>query len=102
MSDLFQIRIYQEEDHEQLVNLWKTCGLVVHWNDPSKDILRKVSRDPDGLLLGWLEKKLVASVMAGYEGHRGWINYLAVDLQSRQQGFGRKMMEAAESYLSNF
>ena len=47
MSDIFQIRIYQEEDHEQLVNLWKTCGLVVHWNDPSKDILRKVSRDPD-------------------------------------------------------
>ena len=67
MSDIFQIRIYQEEDHEQLVNLWKTCGLVVHWNDPSKDIQRKVSRVPDGLLLGWLEQKLVASVMAGYE-----------------------------------
>ena len=102
MSDLFQIRIFQEEDHEQLVNLWKTCGLVVAWNDPSKDILRKVSIDPDGLLLGWFGQKLAASVMVCYEGHRGWINYLAVDPKFRQQGFGRKMMEAAEAYLSNF
>ena len=102
MSDIFQIRIYQVEDQEQLVNLWKTCGLVVHWKDPSKDIQHKVSRDPDGFLLGWIEQKLVASVMAGYEGHRGWINYLAVDPQFRQQGFGRKMMETAEAYLSNF
>ena len=101
MPNFFQIHTIQEEDHEQLVNLWKTCGLVVAWNDPSKDILRKVSRDPDGLLIGWFEQKLVASVMVGYAGHRGWINYLAVDPQFRQQGFGRKMMEAAEKYLLN-
>ena len=53
-------------------------------------------------MLGWLEKKLVALVMAGYEGHRGWINYLAVDPQFRQKGLGRKIMEATEAYLSNF
>ena len=85
-----------------MIKLWERCELVVAWNDPSKDISRKVQLDPEGLLPGWHDNSLIASVMAGYEGHRGWINYLAVDPEFRRKGLGRTMMKAAETYLEQF
>ena len=75
---------------------------MVAWNDPSKDISRKAQLDPEGLLLGWYDNSLITSLMAGYEGHRGWINYLAVDPEFRRKGLGKTMMKAAETYLEQF
>ena len=102
MHDAIEIRSFRQEDEAPLIKLWERCELVVDWNDPSKDISRKVQLDPEGLLLGWHNNSLIASVMAGYEGHRGWINYLAVDPEFRRKGLGRTMMKAAETYLEQF
>ena len=93
------IRSYQPDDRKSLIQLWNECGLVVPQNDPQKDIQRKVGEDREMLLLGEIDGQIVASVMVGYEGHRGWINYLAVAPSQREQGFGRKMMGAAEQLL---
>jgi len=97
-SDL-SIRAYRPEDQDPLIELWRQCGLVVPWNDPELDIARKLKVNPEWLLVGFLEERLVASVMAGYEGHRGWINYLAVDPDFQMRGIGRRMMEEAEALL---
>ena len=102
MHDNIEIRSFRQEDEALLIKLWERCELVVPWNDPSKDISRKVQLDPEGLLLGWHDNSLIASVMAGYEGHRGWINYLAVDQEYRRKGLGKTMMKAAETYLEQF
>ena len=102
MHDAIEIRSFRQEDEAPLIKLWERCELVVAWNDPSKDIRRKVQLDPEGLLLGWHDNSLIASVMAGYEGHRGWINYLAVDPEFRRKGLGKTMMKAAETYLEQF
>jgi len=82
-----------------VIALWKICGLLRPWNDPTKDIARKLRVQPELFLVGLLEEELVAVVMAGYEGHRGWINYLAVDPERRRAGLGRAMMNEAESRL---
>ena len=95
MHDVIEIRSFQQEDEVPLIKLWEKCELVVAWNDPSKDISRKVQLDTEGLLLGWYDNSLITSVMAGYEGHRGWINYLAVDPKFRRKGLGKTMMKAA-------
>ncbi len=93
------VRAYRESDQDAVVVLWRECGLVVPWNDPKKDIRRKLSVQRDMFLVGLVGTKLVATVMAGYEGHRGWINYLAVAVGSRESGFGRRMMDEAEIRL---
>ena len=68
-------------------------------NDPVKDIQCKLRVQRDMFLVGSLGTRLVATVMAGYEGHRGWINYLAVTPDSRKAGFGHQLIEAAEARL---
>ena len=93
------IRPYQESDEDAVVRLWRDCGLVVPWNDPHKDIRRKLSVQRDMFLVGLVEDRVVAAVMAGYEGHRGWINYLAVSPSCQMQGLGRRMMDEAEVRL---
>ena len=94
-----QIRAYRESDQAAVVALWRECGLVRPWNDPVKDIHRKLRVQRDLLLVGTLDGRLVATVMAGYEGHRGWINYLAVTGECRERGFGRRLMDEVEARL---
>ncbi len=95
------IRSYLMADQESVVNLWAQCGLVVSHNNPIRDIERKLKVNPEWFLVGEIDGKLMATCLVGYEGHRGWINYLAVrpDLQGR--GFGRQIMEHAESMLND-
>lgn len=96
---MLTVRPFRFEDEGAVVELWTRCGLVKPQNDPRKDIQRKATVNPEMFLVGLLDGKIVASVMAGYEGHRGWINYLAVSPEHRQQGLGRRMMAEAERLL---
>jgi ribosomal protein S18 acetylase RimI-like enzyme len=94
-----RIRPFAPEDQSAVVALWKECGLVVPHNNPVADIRRKLQVAPDLFLVGSLDSRLVATVMAGYEGHRGWINYLAVTPGLQGKGYGRQIMEHAEQLL---
>ena len=98
MTEL-EIRAYKESDQDAVVELWRNCGLVMPWNDPAKDINRKLLIQRDMFLVGIADTRLVATVMVGYEGHRGWVNYLAVALDHRKRAYGRRMMEEAETRL---
>ncbi len=93
------IRQYDDRDRDQVVDLWIRCGLVLPSNSPDRDIARKQTDSPDLFLVGELDGRVVASAMAGYEGHRGWLNYLAVDPDSRRSGLGRQMVSHAEDLL---
>lgn len=94
-----QIKPYHSEYADQVVQLWKTCNLVVPWNDPYKDIQRKVEFQSDLFYIAVLDQQVVGSIMIGYEGHRGWINYLAVDPMHQRKGYGKRLMEFAERTL---
>ena len=95
MTDL-DIRPYEEADQVAVVELWRECGLVAPQNDPVKDIRRKLHVRRDLFLVGLLGARLVGTVMVGYEGHRGWVNYLAVAPDCRRRGLGRRLMGEAE------
>ena len=94
-----EIRPFQPSDEAAVVQLWKDCNLVVPWNDPLLDIRRKLRVQPALFIVGFVAGELAATVMAGYEGHRGWLNYLAVAPRFRRQGLGRKMVAESEARL---
>jgi ribosomal protein S18 acetylase RimI-like enzyme len=94
-----QIRPFQDDDEDRVIELWSRCGLLRPWNDPHKDIERKRKVQRELFLIGAIDDKVVGSVMVGYDGHRGWINYLAVDPEHQRTGLGRALMDAAERGL---
>ncbi len=82
-----------------VIALWRDCGLTRPWNDPEHDIAFARRGDHSTILAGCVDNKLVATVMVGEEGHRGWVYYLAVAPDHRRAGFGMQMMSAAEDWL---
>ena len=93
------IRPFQTGDQEAVVSLWRQCDLVRPWNDPGKDIRRKLQVRSEWFLVGELNSKIIACVMVGYEGHRGWLNYLAVAPEHRRCGYARAIVAEAERLL---
>lgn len=94
------IRSFRPTDEDAVVALWQRCGLIRPSNDPRKDIRRKLNVRPDLFLVGLVGERIVTTVMAGYEGHRGWINYLAVDPPAQRRGIGRQILGEAERALA--
>ena len=94
-----RIRAFQAGDESAVVALWEKCRLTRAWNDPRKDIARKLAVQPELFLVGVLGEAIVATVMAGYEGHRGWVNYLAVAPEHQKRGLGRTLMREVEKRL---
>jgi len=93
------IRPFEEADRVALVELWEHCSLTRPWNDPHRDIDRKLALGDRLLLVAVRSADLVGSVMAGYDGHRGWVNYLAVDPGQRRRGVATALIDAAVERL---
>ena len=86
-------------DTSEVVALWNACGLTRPWNDPAADFARAIDGPASAVLLLREDDALAASVMVGFDGHRGWVYYLAVAPERRRAGLGRTMMDAAEAWL---
>jgi len=93
------LRPFEERDEDAVIALWEACGLTRPWNDPRRDIARKLAVQRELFLVAVDDDEVIGTVMAGYEGHRGWINYLGVDPSRRGAGTGRALMAEAERLL---
>lgn len=93
------IRELSDEGVEGVVALWEKCGLTRSWNDPRADIAFVRKTQNATLLAGRLNGLIVASAMAGHDGHRGSVYYVSVDPDMQGKGFGRAIMAAAEDWL---
>ena len=92
-------RRFKKTDTEAVIKLWDTCKLVVPWNDPLKDIKRKLTIKDDLFIIGEINKKIIATAMAGYDGHRGYIYYLAVLPELQKKGIGSSILSIVEKKL---
>jgi ribosomal protein S18 acetylase RimI-like enzyme len=86
-------------DEAAVIALWEACGLTRPWNDPALDFRRAVEGPASAVLVLRDGDTVTASVMAGCDGHRGWVYYLAVAPDRRREGLGRVMMAEAEAWL---
>lgn len=93
------IRPYTPADRDAVIALWQTCGLTRPWNDPGSDIAFCTSRPESTILVGERDDRILASIMTGHDGHRGWLYYLAVEPALQKAGLGRAMVAAAENWL---
>lgn len=93
------IRHYTPEDEQAVITLWQECNLTKPWNNPQADIKRKIQDSPELFLVGTADGRIVATAMGSYDGHRGWVYYLAVASECRKRGYGRRMMKAVEGLL---
>ena len=93
------VRQFTSDDKTAVIELWQKCGLISPENNPERDIERKLKVNPELFLVGTIDGRVVATAMGGYEGHRGWVNYLAVEPEYRESGFGRLLMEQLEKML---
>ena len=95
----FSIRAFRPDDTAAVIDLWVECDLVVPWNNPETDIQRKQQDSNEMFFVGEIDAELMASCMAGYDGHRGWIYFMAVRQAQRGNGFASRMVEHAEREL---
>lgn len=94
-----KFRDVKRGDELLIIRLWERCELTRPWNNPTLDFRRKMD---DFLGAFWLvenDGQIIASVMVGYDGHRGSLNYLAVDPDFKGHGIGRKLVAEAEAFL---
>jgi ribosomal protein S18 acetylase RimI-like enzyme len=87
------------DDRETVIDLWRLAGLTRPWNDPGADFDLALANPTSILLVARDGAVMTGSVMVGFDGHRGWVYYLASDPAHRQQGIGRALMAAAEEWL---
>lgn len=88
------------DDAEALATLWQACGLSRPWNDPHKDISFALAGPASTILVARAEGRIIASVMAGHDGHRGMLYYVAVDPAHQRRGLGKAAVRAAEAWLA--
>ena len=93
------IRTYQHTDMEDVIHIWKECGLIRSRNNPKLDIQRKVKTQNDLFFVAELSNRIIATAMFGYDGHRGWLNYFAVLPQFQKSGYGNQLLEFGEKIL---
>jgi ribosomal protein S18 acetylase RimI-like enzyme len=99
VSASLAIEAITDADVEGVVALWQRCGLTRPWNDPHTDIALARRCDNSTVLVGRANSAVVATIMVGHDGHRGWVYYVAVDPNCQKRGFGRLIMAAAEDWL---
>jgi ribosomal protein S18 acetylase RimI-like enzyme len=93
------IRAFALRDTESVVSLWQQTGLTRSWNNPHLDIQRKLTVQPELFFVAVDNDDVVGTVMAGYDGHRGWLYYLATAPRRRGEGIARALVTAAEEAL---
>ncbi|WP_420369851.1 GNAT family acetyltransferase [Curtobacterium sp. L1-20] len=96
------LRAFTPADTDAVIALWEACELVRPWNDPRRDIARKLSVQPELFLVAEDPAgAVVGAGMAGFDGHRGWVNYLAVRPDLQGSGLGRAFMAEFERLLTD-
>ena len=93
------VRPFADDDEDAVVALWTAAGLTRPWNDPHRDIARKKQVQRELFLVAEDDGAVVGTAMAGYDGHRGWVYYLAVAPERQGGGLGRTLMAEAETRL---
>jgi ribosomal protein S18 acetylase RimI-like enzyme len=96
-----EVRPYEDSDEDAVVALWNTAfpDNPGH-NEPRRNIHRKLGVQRELFLVATEGDRLVGTALAGDDGHRGWVYYVAVDPARRRRGIGARLMKRVEEDLA--
>lgn len=98
---MLDIRPYRESDEAAVAQLWRRVFPdSPSWNHPETNIQRKLAVQRELFLVAVRDSELVGTAMAGYDGHRGWVYYVAVSPEHRKRGIGTALMKSVEEELT--
>lgn len=99
---MIEFRALHRSDIGAAVKLWEVCELTRPWNDPAADAERALGGPSSTIIGSFAAGDLIGTAMTGWDGHRGWVYYLAVDKDFRRWGIGRKLIRHCEDWLGQF
>jgi ribosomal protein S18 acetylase RimI-like enzyme len=101
-AEMLAIRHYEDStDRAQVIELWRTVfGYETAHNEPSLAISKKIATDDGMFFVATEGLSIIGTVMAGYDGHRGWLYAVAVHLEHRCSGLGSRLVRFAEEALT--
>ena len=94
-----QIKEANLDNIEEIINIWEECNLTRPWNNPNDDIKNAILNSTSTILLLCNENRIIGTVLVGFDGHRGWVYYLAVAKEFQKMGFGKTLVFEAEKWL---
>jgi ribosomal protein S18 acetylase RimI-like enzyme len=94
-----KIRTAEINDTSDIISIWTKTNLLVPSNNPEEDIKKALSTSTSTILVAEIERKIIGTVMVGYDGHRGWIYYFAVEPKHQGKGYGKQLVQTAEDIL---
>lgn len=98
---MLEIRPYSESDEAAVAALWREVfPNAPAWNHPETTIQRKLAVQRELFLVATTDSRIVGTAMGGYDGHRGWVHYVAVSTRHRRHGVGAALMKAVEERLA--
>jgi ribosomal protein S18 acetylase RimI-like enzyme len=89
------------DDTTQIIEIWEGAKLTRPWNNPNDDIKNALTTPTSTILLLCADSQIIGTVMVGYDGHRGWIYYLAVRNEFQKKGYGKQLVQEAEKWLKS-
>ncbi len=95
------IRSYQSKDHDGVVRLWAAVFPNEPAHNKAEDVIaRKLQVQAELFYVAILNERVVGTVLAGFDGVRGWVHKLAVSADCRRSGIASILMKQAEHGLS--
>jgi len=88
-----KIEKFTIDSYNQVQDLWRKAGISVGSSDSKEELEIMLKRNPNLFLVGKRNKKIIAVVMGGFDGRRGYVHHLAIDPDFKKKGYGRMMMD---------
>jgi ribosomal protein S18 acetylase RimI-like enzyme len=89
---MMKIEKFSMNMYNDVVQLWRNAGISVGSSDTKIELKRMLKRNPGLFLIGKLKDKIIAVVMGGFDGRRGYVHHLAVERKFQKRGYGKMML----------
>lgn len=80
-------------DFKHVREIWKKAGIDLTASDTEQELSRMIERNPNYCFVGQENNSIIAAVLGGFDGRRGWVHHLAIDPKYQKKGYGKQLLD---------